>query len=72
MEGTVDVHAHMKIRARGEGQLHQWADLTVLHVVTIVVLHVVGVEIVEPVCVGVSVGVGVGDHRFDTSLACTI
>ena len=41
--------------------------LTVLHVVTIVVLHVVGVEIVELVCVGV----GVGDHRFDTSLACT-
>ena len=36
--------------------------LTVLHVVTIVVLHVVGVEIVELVCVGV----GVGDHRFDT------
>ena len=33
-------------------------------VVTIVVLHVVGVEIVEQVCVGV----GVGDHRFDTSL----
>ena len=24
--GTVDVHAHVKIYAWGEGQLHQWAD----------------------------------------------
>ena len=69
----VAIHAHVKIHACiGRRLTLSVGRLTVLHmhVATIVVLHEITL-VLRLWSWYICVGVGVGDHRFDTSLVCT-